>query len=85
MEIETTLLTATYFLNAIYEHDENKMAIDEIAKAYVKAKLGNEEGVDTLLSALYAVRDFTDDLINNLKQINYDNKTTDRWGVHNPR
>ena len=75
MEIETTLLTATHFLNAIYEHDENKTAIDEIAKAYVKAKLGNEDGIDTLLSALYAVRDFTNDLIKDLKSIDYGNKS----------
>ena len=74
MEIETTLLAATHFLNAIYEHDKDKTATDEIAKAYVKAKLGNEEGVDTLLSALYAVRDFTNDLIKDLKAINYGNE-----------
>lgn len=81
MEIETTLLTAIHFLNGIYEHDENKTAINVVTKAYFQANSGKREGIDTLLSALYAVRDFTDELIKDLKAINYDNKTTDRRGI----
>lgn len=67
MSREQAITTASKFLSEVY-NGADISHISTLLNAEANAHMGDEKGIQTLIDALIGVREFTDDLIKELKK-----------------